>query len=906
MGPPRTVAALTLGAFVALLGFALARPGWRLGDLFQHQSYDSLHTLATPDQAFPATAGQSVAIVYLDLNSFLTEHVDALQPWPRELHARLVRRLTAAGARAIVFDIVFGGPGPDPAADRAFAEAIRESGRVILAGEASAAAGSMTEADQPSLRLIGVEAPVEQLATNAAAWGAANHVVEDDFVIRRNFAGFTSQRLPSLAWATAEWLGVPGTTAPGATAEGNRRWLRYYGPALSLPHLSYSQALGEDGSDPGFFRDKVVFVGARPMTGLFHQRQDEFRSPFHSWRNRHQFHPGVEIHATSLLNLMENASLRRTPVGVEAALVSAVAVLFGAGLLWLRPLPATAAALLGCGCSLGFAIAGFRQGTWFPWLVPALAQIPAALFGSWLFQFGDWYTTRRRLEAARIADEARIREQAALIDKATDAISVRDLEGRFVYANPAAALLHALKGTGAMPATPAPALTTPESLRTARKAALQKGEWQGEVRLHRSDGRELVLESRWTLIRDITGQPASLLVIDTDVTERRQLEAEAHRLQRTEAIGSLASGMAHDLNNALAPVLMGTQLLRREAATDEARRILQLMESSTRRGADMVRQVVLFARGRPGEAERLDLRVLVSDMERLARDTFPKSIAVATHLASDLWPVRGNPTEIHQVLLNLCVNARDAMPAGGTLDLVLDNVQVDEATAQNQPGARPGDFVSLLVSDSGTGIPAEVLPRIFEPFFTTKPTGAGTGLGLSTTARIIRAHGGFLQVSSPPGEGTTFEVFLPRWTSADDTPTHETEEPLPMGQGQRVLIADDDQAVRELLRRALEDHGYTVHAASTGNEAIEAFRASGTRFDLVLCDCDMPGLSGPRTLAALRELAPNVPCLLMTGQGEGPEPGATSPDNATPSHLPKPFPLPLLLRRVHEAITRAR
>jgi len=245
------------------------------------------------------------------------------------------------------------------------------------------------------------------------------------------------------------------------------------------------------------------------------------------------------------------------------------------------------------------------------------------------------------------------------------------------------------------------------------------------------------------------------------VTDKKRLELEFFRAQRIQSIGALAGGMAHDLNNALAPVLMGLQLLQKQPADEETRRMLSVMEANTHRGADMVRQVLTFSRGRDHDREPLSLGNLVREMEHTVRQTFPKSIKVAALVPPDLWPVMGNATQLHQVLLNLCVNARDAMPAGGELTLATDNAELTAEEVAQFPNGVPGRYVMLIISDTGSGIPPEVLPRIFEPFFTTKPAGQGTGLGLSTLVRIVNQHCGYLNVRSELGRGTTFEVYLP-------------------------------------------------------------------------------------------------------------------------------------------------
>ena len=618
------------------------------------------------------------------------------------------------------------------------------------------------------------------------------------------------------------------------------------------------------------FRDKIVFVGARPIAGLFKERRDEFRSPFNLWREKDLFMPGVEVHATEMLNLVRDDWLKLPSERALEVGIVVVGLLLGAGLLWLRPIPATLVAAASAGVTVGAVTILFRQSNvWFPWLIIVAVQTPVALGGSVLFNSIEWYRARRRLEAARRVADARIREQAALIEKAHDAILVRGLDGRISYANPSTERLFGwpadelLNGRAAEVFVDAPATD-------ARRLAMERGEWNGELRQRARSGAMLTLESRWTLLRGEAGEPKGLLIISSDVTEKKQLEAESMRMQRMEAVGALAGGMAHDLNNALAPILMGTQLLRRDAKDDNSKRILSLMESSTRRGADMVRQVLLFARGKQGDFERVDVRPIVKEMEKLARDTFPQNITVSAQVAEDLWPVRGNATQLHQVLLNLCVNARDAMAMGGSLSVAADNVALDDVAARAIPDGRPGDFVVLMVSDTGSGMPPEVKATIFEPFFTTKPDGKGTGLGLSTSTRIVKAHEGFFSVQSQVGDGTTFEVYLPRLSEvASEAATNAVE--APRGRGQLILIADDEEGVRELLRRSLEDHGYRVLAAANGAEAVSQFREHSAEVMLLITDQSMPVMDGARAIATIRETRADLPVIVLSGDGESNE-----------------------------------
>ena len=820
-----------------------------------------------------------VAIVYLDLDSYLREKQNPAQAWSRALHAQLLQRLTAAGAKAVVFDILFDGPGQDASADDAFIQAIRANGHVVLAGEISP--GSRRTATTAGFEAWQLLPPDKTFLAAAASWGVANARMDDDFVVRQPFTGMSGFSAPSLAGAAgALAFGLPAIPNPA------RLWLRYYGKPLAIPHVGYSAALRADEIGDDFFRGKVIFVGARPMTGTILERKDEFRSPLAAWGDRELFMPAVEVHATQLLNLIRGDSLRRLAPRSECCWLTLAAILTSLILFSFRPLPAAGiAVLLEVAALIAAVMFLTRTGFWFPWLILGAVQIPGALAGSVLFQSREWYRQKKKFEAQRRLDEAKIREQAALIEKARDAILVEDLTGIIVYANPSAEKLYGWTG-----GVRRPVAVNETRLAEARQTALRCGEWLGELEQLAGDGTKIIVSSRVTLIRDAHHAPRSLLFINTDVTEQKKLEQENFRAQRIDSIGVIAGGIAHDLNNSLSPVLMGLQLLRRQNADDETRRMLAVMEDNTHRSADLVKQVLLFARGREGEREPLAAGGLLRELERIARQTFPKSINVGALVPEDLWPVLGNATELHQVLLNLCVNARDAMPAGGELTLAADNVELATAEAAAIPNARPGKFVMLLVADTGTGIPPEILPRIFDPFFTTKAEGHGTGLGLSTTARIVAAHGGFVNVQSEPGKGTSFEIYLPA-TGLAPTPDAPRMAPaaLPRGHGELVLVADDEQALREMISLALSAQGFRVLTAANGAEAITLLRQHAGEVALVLLDDDMPVMSGRAVIPQIQALAPAPPMVLMSGDAKD------FPDAPNVRTLAKPFPVDQLL-----------
>jgi PAS domain S-box-containing protein len=383
-----------------------------------------------------------------------------------------------------------------------------------------------------------------------------------------------------------------------------------------------------------------------------------------------------------------------------------------------------------------------------------LARLPAAVKRA----MSDAQELARRKQA-----EEKIREQAALLDLAQDAILVRDLEDCVLYWNKSAERLYGWTAEEALGRNAAELLYEGESfaLKRAHEQVLERGQWTGELEQVTRDGRPIVVQSRWTLVRDQAGNPKSKLILNTDVTERKKLEAQFLRAQRFETIGALAGGIAHDLGNMLTPILIGTEALSKDVSGNLPRKMLQTMHTSARHGLDMIHQILAFARGVGGEPTVLDLRPLLIEMQELARETFPRSIHTEVNAVAELHAINGNPTQLRQVLLNLCINARDAMPGGGILKLTAENVTLDNKVTPLQPEPVSGPHVMVGVCDSGQGIEPHVLQKIFEPFFTTKAPGKGTGLGLSTVQGIVKSHGGFLDVTSRVGKGTTFTVFLP-------------------------------------------------------------------------------------------------------------------------------------------------
>lgn len=463
----------------------------------------------------------------------------------------------------------------------------------------------------------------------------------------------------------------------------------------------------------------------------------------------------------------------------------------------------------------------------------------------------------------------KIREQAELLDIANDAIYAISLDGTIRYWNQGAERLLGWTAAEAIGRSTAVLFgRNPKIGENQTAVLLQEGNWTGEERQRTKSGREVVLFSRLTIVRDAARQPRAIFVICSDITEKKQIEARLLRAQRVESLGSLAGGMAHDLNNVLTPVLIAIPMLREENLTDEARKMLETLDESVQRGANMVKQVLTFARGAQGEWVSLQPGRVLSEAAKMIRETFPKNIRVETHIAENLGLILGDATHLHQAILNLCVNARDAMPDGGILTLAAENVPVDANMARETTGGKPGQYACISVSDTGEGIPPELIDRIFEPFFTTKNPGTGTGLGLSTVMGIARGHGGFVRVSSLVGRGSRFEFYAPL-TDAPQTPAENSMiSRSPMGHGETILVVDDEKAVCELVRRVLERHGYDVLSAHDGREGHRLFEDHRQVIKAVVTDMMMPNVDGPELVGLVRRIDPAARIIGMSGAGD--------------------------------------
>ncbi|MUG99588.1 PAS domain S-box protein [Scytonema sp. UIC 10036] len=501
--------------------------------------------------------------------------------------------------------------------------------------------------------------------------------------------------------------------------------------------------------------------------------------------------------------------------------------------------------------------------------------------------------------------EQKIREQAALLDVATDAIFVRDLEHRILFWNAGAERLYGWTASEVIGSEATDILSKEiiPKIEEVTLTVINQGTWQGELQMVTKSGLNIIVESHWTLVRDETGQPKSILVVNTDITEKKQLEEQFLRTQRLESLGVLASGIAHDFNNILTPMLIVAQLLSFKFANldGQDRQLLSILEENAKRGAELVKQILLFGKGVEGKRISLQVKHILQEIEQITKNTFPKSIEIYTNIPTqNLWLISANPTQLNQVLLNLCVNARDAMPNGGLLSLEAENCCIDDNYATMNPEAKAGSYVVITVSDTGCGMPQEQLKRIFEPFFTTKEVGKGTGLGLSTVKGIVKNHGGFVEVYSEVGQGSQFKVYFP----ATDGEVIEdiSDAGISRGNGELILIADDEVSVLETTKKLVEQYNYNILMAHNGIEAISLYAQHGDEISLVLMDLQMPLMDGFNAMRVLQTMNPSIKIIANSGvlsELQLLEVG----DIGIKAFLPKPYTVMQLLKTIKNVLS---
>lgn len=498
--------------------------------------------------------------------------------------------------------------------------------------------------------------------------------------------------------------------------------------------------------------------------------------------------------------------------------------------------------------------------------------------------------------------EQKIYEQAALLDVATNAILLRRLNGIVTYWNKGAERLYGWTAEEVIGKNAYDVLygdyLPPE---TALESVIEYGEWQGELNKITKDEQDIIVDSHWTLIRGEDNQPKYILTVDTDITAKKQLESRFMRTQRLENIGILAGGIAHDLNNILTPILAVAQLLPLTLPNLNARNqdMLHILEASAKRGADLVKQILCFARGNNDE-KRLILQVkhLLLDIEQIIQGTFPKSIEIKKHIHDDLWTVSADSTQLHQVFMNLAINARDAMPEGGTLTITAENQVIDTNYTKMNIDAHEGNYILITFKDTGIGIRKDIIDKIFDPFFTTKEVGKGTGLGLSTVFNIIKNHNGFIEVDSS-SKGSTFKIFIPASTQVDTIVKEDTSRVN--GNGELILFVDDEIAISEVSKTTLETHKYQVLVANNGIEAIAIFVQNKLTIKAVIIDLMMPSLDGITTIRALQKIMPNIKIIAMSGSNDSEE-KIKAIECGVQEFVPKPFTANFLLNTLHRVL----
>ncbi len=499
---------------------------------------------------------------------------------------------------------------------------------------------------------------------------------------------------------------------------------------------------------------------------------------------------------------------------------------------------------------------------------------------------GYWSDVTDRKQSEQI-----MHEQADLLEIAPDAIFVQDLDYKILFWNRGAATLYGLSTAEAI-GKDSRQFASAESLALfdgMMEIVLNTGTWQGELTKVTATGKPITVTSRRSLLRDAAGNPKSILTVETDITEKKQLESQFFRAQRLESLGTLASGIAHDLNNILTPILGIIEILPLQFPNidDRTQNLLKILNDSTRRGADLVKQILSFTRGVEGKPSYIQIKHVIKEIQRIAQQAFPKNIESVFAYTPNLWTIEADSTLIHQVLMNLCVNARDAMPEGGRLTVSNENITIDENYARIHLDAKPGNYITISIADTGTGMTPEVIDRIFDPFFTTKAVGSGTGLGLSTAMGIIKSHGGFINVYSEVGKGTCFKVYLPA-VDIDET-EFESILNLPVGNNQLILVVDDEASVRDITCTILETYNYRVLTASDGIEAIATYAERKSEINIIMLDLMMPTLDSVTTVRTLHKLNPQVRIMAMSGLPANEQITQALQNNGVKSFLAKPF-----------------
>lgn len=498
--------------------------------------------------------------------------------------------------------------------------------------------------------------------------------------------------------------------------------------------------------------------------------------------------------------------------------------------------------------------------------------------------------------------QRRMREQAALLDVTTDAILVRGVNGHISFWNKGAETLYGWSSEEAIGQS-ANQLLYPDELDDDEiyQTLMHKGSWKGERQQITKTGQLITVMSRWTLVTHEQGQPNAILTVNTDITQAKQLEAQFLRAQRLESLGTLASGIAHDLNNILTPIYGVAELLAMQFpdVDDHIQHEFEILKNSAKRSSEIINQVLLFAKGLEGDRSLLSIRYLIKEIRSFIHKTFPKSIEIAVDIPKDIGSVKGDETQLHQVFMNLFVNARDAMPDGGKLMISATNLDLDPVSVSSHLDVETGPYILVTVTDTGMGIPADKLTRIFDPFFSTKQAQGGTGLGLSTVHGIIQSHGGFITVDTEVGKGTQFKVYLPAVRTEEKTATEIMT--LTSGQGEGILIVEDEAPIRDIAQKILESHNYKVIVAADGIDAIAQYTQHQESIQVVFMDMTMAALGGETAIQIMQRINPDIKVIAVSGLPSN-EHIALSLGENVKAFLPKPYSSADLLNAIAEVL----
>ncbi|HTW25052.1 MAG TPA: PAS domain S-box protein [Candidatus Baltobacteraceae bacterium] len=525
----------------------------------------------------------------------------------------------------------------------------------------------------------------------------------------------------------------------------------------------------------------------------------------------------------------------------------------------------------------------------------------------------DLYVVYQQLQIMRMRRRLMEREEffQLISDNVVDMIAVVDSNGKRIYNSPS---YHRILGysVAELESTSSFEQVHPDDRQIvvdaaadARKTGVGK---RIEYRMRHRDGSWVYLESTASPVVNAKGEVESLVIVNRDISERRRLEEQLRQSQKMDAIGRLSGGVAHDFNNLLGVIIGYAEILQeRIAETDAMRAPVDQIIKAGSRASSLTKQLLAFSRQQVLEPKVLVLNAVVSDTEKMLRRLIGEDIELRTTLEPDLGKIRADQGQIEQVIMNLVVNARDAMPDGGKLTIETRNFEIDEKFARRYAyPVLPGSYVQLIVSDNGVGMDTATQQRIFEPFFTTKEKGKGTGLGLSLVYGVVKQSGGYIDVLSARGKGTTFNIYLPRvGQNAVETKTIGPDRPEELRGTETILLAEDEDTLRALTRHLLELYGYRVLEACDGNQALRLSDQSADEIQLLLTDVVMPGISG-RTLAdQLKQKRPDIKVVFMSGY-TGQQVGGKEILEPGSAFLQKPFTREGLARKVREALDVSR